>query len=224
MTPSFIPGAINITGNPTSGGVLREGLVQANSSGVTVEINASDLVTAMSTGSVLLDSSGNITVSSAVSSPTANRDLSFKCAGSGIFETKTTGSISVDGQLDVDCDTITTANTLQTSRAGALLRLKSRTNITVGQTLQTNGGDIVLWSASAGSASGRISLGNNVCVNSNASCDETVSVATGNIYIGGGASGTDFPTGPATSSNATAAVRIGGDNNCLLYTSDAADE
>jgi hypothetical protein len=208
MAPTFIPGTVTVTGNATSGGQLFQGLVQASSSGATVNIQASELVTALSSGNVLVESTGNVTVSSAVLSTTPNSNLSFSCSGSGTFATNTTGSITIDGQLEVDCHNITIGNTLQTTRSEAVLRLKSRTGITVGlsQTLQTNGGDLVLWSSSAG-ASGQILINNNACLNTNNSCDQAASIATGNIIIGGGASGISAPSGPA--SNSVEAIRIG---------------
>jgi hypothetical protein len=65
----------------------------------------------------------------------------------------------------------------------------------------------VVWVGSAG-GSGHITVANSTCINTNASCNIATSIPTGNIYFGGGTSGSAYPTGPAVTTS-THAVLFG---------------
>lgn len=87
----------------------------------------------------------------------------------------------------------------ESGRGPILLKSTSTVTLAANKTYETNGSDIVLWGGSAG-GNGYILLDNGVCVNTNASCDPDIEVATGSIYMGGGSAGTTYPTGPVVDS------------------------
>ncbi|WP_249883334.1 fibronectin type III domain-containing protein [Candidatus Aquiluna sp. UB-MaderosW2red] len=174
-----------------------------------------DLQTALTQGSILIESAGAITVSAAVTNSTANSNLTLNCAGSGAF-TNSNGAISVGGALSVDCATITTSAALgavgsvSLTSAGAAsaltvggnvivtgagndLTLKSKFNILINSaTLQTagtssgSGGGVIVWSDSDGNSTGFVQTTNSVCINTFGSCVTPVSTGGGDIIIGGG--------------------------------------
>lgn len=94
----------------------------------------------------------------------------------------------------------------ESGRGPVLLKSTSTIALAANKIYQTNGSDIVLW-ASSGGGNGSISVGNGACINTNASCEVADSVATGNIYFGGGAAGTNYPTG-AVNSTTTGVVGV----------------
>ena len=164
-------------------------------------------------------SAGNLDIQGAISS---SASLNFSCSA-GTYASNASGSISSGGAVSVDCASVThgaalssvsgveltsggsatiNANLLTSSATDPLIvKAQSSISVAANLTLQTAGSDLVLWASSSG-GNGSMSFGNSVCMNTNASCDALVSIATGNIILGGGAAGTSSPTGPVVSTTA----------------------
>jgi hypothetical protein len=77
VAPTFIASSVNITSSGPTNGSFVNGVFQSSTSS-TANIWNSDLVTAMGSGSVLVESSGPINVQASVSSPTAGSKLTLK--------------------------------------------------------------------------------------------------------------------------------------------------
>ena len=81
ITPSYVAATVNITSSGSTSGVFINGVFQSNTNGSANILNL-DLQSAMSSGSVLVESSGDITVQNSVTSSAAGSDLTLKAAGS----------------------------------------------------------------------------------------------------------------------------------------------
>jgi hypothetical protein len=192
------------------------------SSNADVDIIA-NRVTTYSSISTTVATAGNLKITPAVGS-TAFSDFGGKI--SGLTLSNNLGSLqlgrpgdttsftlnkewTIAGPITVHGSAIQVSQNLTTTGTDAPITLKSTGTIVVddSKVLQTNGSDVVLWGSSTG-GSGYIAIRNNVCINTNASCDVNVATSTGSIYLGGGSAGTTYPTGPVLD-NTWRGIRLG---------------
>ncbi len=151
-----------------------------STTGASVNINASDVEAFFASGEVKIDAS-SITVNSSLNNSTVNN-------------------------LALIAGVITVSGNLISSGAGAGILVKSTGRITVSsgtgssdyRKIQTNNGNIVLWSNSAGSTAGGIVIGDWVTLNS---ADGQLAQANGGgkIWLAGGSTtnGEGLPSGAA---------------------------
>ena len=143
---------------------------------------------------------------------------SSRLTASGDTSLTANGNITLESAIDVS------------SVANADILLKATGNITSdsGRTLETNGGDITLWSDSDDSGQGYISVGQDSTLDSRTESDRlagTHTIGGGKITLAGGAdSGSGSPSGFATagsSDTSRAGVSLGDDtgatNNTQVY-------
>jgi hypothetical protein len=148
VEPSFAASTVNITSSGTTSGIFVNGVFESNTTSAANIVNT-DLQTAMASGSVLVETTGDITVEASVVSPTADSDLTLKARGN--------------------------------------------INLNTDQRIQTNGGDVVIWSDSDSTGGGVIRLlnGSEICTVSgtagpSGACS-TITTGGGDIILGGGA-------------------------------------
>jgi hypothetical protein len=179
VTPTFVAATVNINSTGPTTGSFIDGVFQS-STGTTATILNSDLVSAMTQRSILVESTGDINVVNGFTSSTTGSDITLKAGGS--------------------------------------------VTISASQRIQTNGGDVIIWSDSDVSGGGVIRLLNSseICtVSGTAGPSGTCSTTTtggGDIVIAGGAASTadasrpgGFAAGFGTTSgtNTMTGVQIG---------------
>jgi uncharacterized repeat protein (TIGR02543 family) len=186
----------------------------------TSRVTPTSLQTQMNASNATLQTSGSITVSNAIASPNASHSLNLTSTGSnvtvnaaisglsgltvtcssGTFTNSSAGTISAAAAINVQCQTITPSGNLTSSGGKLTLKASGVLTVKTNVTLQTAGSDLVLWAGASGN--GNIGVEGSTCLNTIGSCDDSANSSLGgNIYLGGGAAGTDFPTGPAASNS-----------------------
>jgi hypothetical protein len=149
ITPSQTASTVNITSSGTTTGVFANGNFESSTDG-TANILNTDLVSAMTQGSVLVESFGDITVVNGFTSSTSGSDLSLKARGSISVNANQTiktngGDVIIWSDSDVS--------------GGGVIRLLNNSEIcttsgTCG-TATTGGGDIVLAGGAASTDAAR---------------------------------------------------------------------
>jgi len=109
-------------------------------------------------------------------------------------------ALTVNGPITMYGLDISINQNLTTSEGGAdaLLKATGKVTLAASRTIQTNNGDIVLWSNSADGTAGGIDINNNAGLNAaDGSTNQTT--GGGRIVLGGGSvvDGNGLPTGPA---------------------------
>jgi hypothetical protein len=155
ITPNFVATSISIANSGTTQGQFVDGVFQANSASA-INILASDLVSAMTARDISIESSGNIAVSTGLTSTSTN-NLTLTCAGAGVF-TNSSGAISLASDLTVSCATVTTSATITTAGTGGVSLTSLTGAITVGAAI-SSATDLLLDSASTTALNADLSAG-----------------------------------------------------------------
>jgi hypothetical protein len=146
ISPSHVAATVNITSSGQTNGVFVNGNFESSTDG-TANILNTDLVSAMTQGSVLVESFGDITVVNGFTSSASGSDLSLKARGSiSVNASQTIRTNGGDVIIWSDSDV---------SGGGVIRLLNSSEICTISATCgtaTTGGGDIVLAGGAASSA------------------------------------------------------------------------
>ena len=162
LTVGFTPSAVNITAAGPTSGNFALGEFISNTSG-TATIKASDLTAHLASFSTAVSSSGAISVQASVSGSVGSLELLG-------------ASIAFSNNASI---TLSSSSARILLKANDAIDLPSGTSSAARTLLQTNNGDIILWSDADNSGVGKVVVGSFVEINS-------ANGRTGNTEVGGG--------------------------------------
>jgi hypothetical protein len=144
VTPTFVATSITVTNSGTTAGQFIDGVFQANGATLT-NIRADYLVSEMTARSLVVESSGGITISNAVASTNSSSSLSLTSTGgnvtvnaaisgisgmtvrcnSGSFTSSSAGTITTNDDVLIECGTVQTTGAIS---SGSDIRIESTNN------------------------------------------------------------------------------------------------
>ncbi|HVY07784.1 MAG TPA: filamentous hemagglutinin N-terminal domain-containing protein, partial [Burkholderiales bacterium] len=235
VTPKLdAKGTLSARGGAGAGGSVETSAEQVDFRGLRV-----DTTGATATGNWLLDPY-DLTVDASAATTIGNnlgssnvtlQTGASSSSGPGVVNTSGVGDITVSSAISwsstnkLTLDAYRNVNVNASITGGGGMTLKAAGGVIIGGvTLQTNGGDITLWSNSGGATTGGVYVKDSSTLDSRTAADRTAANTStasggGTITLGGGsatttlASGTVVPTGSASSiSGGSAAVVLGTDS------------